>query len=719
MVGTGAGSNLQDQLFHQQQRSALDTLTTACMSRLARCSEATTVSAEPSTSEPVAPGGPAPEMPEPGLPRYTGWLRPAVDAVARVKCSVHTKLLTGFLVGTILLVGMAALSLLVIGRMNQRVVDLNRLDAKSTRAHEMLYDITLQSHYRAMALLTRDDKYNAEVAETKAAFSDLLAASERADPSERAFYEKVRTVDDGYAQSGRMVLSLYEAGDMAGATRIHLDEEHPASHILEASMKDLIAKSDAEKTQARAAFRTDRRLFTTMVVIFSATAVVVAMLLGFLLSWSFLLPVRKMGRALSRIAGGSVKQHVDVHNRDEFGTLAHDLNDTSDRLAKLFDEQQDLTVRLSETNESLANASEAKSRFLTSVSHELRTPMNAILGFTDAILAGVDGPLNDEQRVSLEWVQRGGRDLLGLINEILDLSKIEAGKLTIEAESFDPRELVEAVVAQHRSLATQKGLVVEWIDNGTLTDVRLDRGRTRQIIVNLLGNACKFTLAGTVTVETSGAEEGWLDVTVRDTGPGIPASETEAIFQEFHQVEGAAPGTGLGLAISRRLARAMGGDVTVDSELGVGTTFRLRLPKDCLAVPDTVPAQAMFIGEEQAILLSVDDDPSVAPLLQKMLSGHGYRVVASSSPHAAVSDARRLQPSAILLDIVMPGRDGEEVLRELKANPETKGIPVIVISVKDTMEIPLVADAHLIKPVGQQTLLMLLEQQLTGAQVRQ
>jgi signal transduction histidine kinase/CheY-like chemotaxis protein len=456
-----------------------------------------------------------------------------------------------------------------------------------------------------------------------------------------------------------------------------------------------------------------------MVVIFSATAVIVAMLLGFVLSWSFLLPVRKMGRALSRIAGGSVKQHVDVNNRDELGTLAHDLNDTSDRLATMFDEQEDLTMRLSETNASLVNASEAKSRFLTSVSHELRTPMNAILGFTDAILAGVDGPLNDEQRASLEWVQRGGRDLLGLINEILDLSKIESGKLTIEPESFDPRELVEAVVAQHRSLATQKGLVVDWVDNGTLTEVRLDRGRTRQIIVNLLGNACKFTQAGVITVETSGAGEGWFDLFVRDTGPGIPASETEAIFQEFHQAEGAAPGTGLGLAISRRLARAMGGDVTVESELGVGSTFHLRLPKDCLAVPDIVPTATLLAGEGQAVLLSVDDDPSVAPLLHKMLSGHGYRVVASSSAHAAVSDARRLQPAAILLDILMPGRDGEDVLRELKSDPATSGIPVIVISVKETMESPGVAEAHLIKPVQQEPLLRLLEQHLAGHSVRQ
>jgi signal transduction histidine kinase/CheY-like chemotaxis protein len=695
------------------------TLAAAGMSGKAQCSEAIAVAARPSTSEPRGTGLPGQELSEHDLPRYTGWLRPAVGAVARIKSSVHKKLLSGFLVGALLLVGMAALSLLIIGRMNDRVVDLDRLDAKSTRAHEMLYDITLQSHYRAMALLTRDDKYNASVLETKASFKALLDASEQADPAGRKFYEGVRAVNDGYAESGRKVEALYEAGDIAGATTIHLNEEHPASHILEASMKDLIATSDGEKAQARAAFRSDRRLFTTMVVIFSATAVIVAMLLGFLLSWAFLLPVRKMGRALSRIAGGSVKQRVEVDNRDEFGTLAHDLNDTSDRLATLFDEQQDLTMRLSETNASLAHASEAKSRFLTSVSHELRTPMNAILGFTDAILAGVDGPLNDEQRASLEWVQRGGRDLLELINEILDLSKIESGKLTIEAESFDPRELVDAVVAQHRSLATQKGLAVDWVDNGTLTEVRLDRGRTRQIIVNLLGNACKFTQAGTVTVETSGAGEGRLDVFVRDTGPGIPASEADAIFEEFHQVEGAAPGTGLGLAISRRLARAMGGDVTVESELGVGTTFHLRLPKDCLAVPDSAPPAAMLTGEEQAVLLSVDDDPSVAPLLHKMLSGHGYRVVASSSPHTAVTDARRLQPAAILLDILMPGRDGEDVLRELKSDPETSGIPVIVISVKDTMEVPSIADAHLTKPVRQEPLLQLLEQQLASPPVRQ
>ena len=171
-------------------------------------------------------------------------------------------------------------------------------------------------------------------------------------------------------------------------------------------------------------------------------------------------------------------------------------------MATLFDDQRTLATRLGDTNASLERASEAKSRFLANVSHELRTPMTAILGFTDALLAGVDGPLNEEQRASLGWVQRGGRDLLGLINEILDLSKIEAGKLTIDAEPFDPRELVESVVAQHRSLAAQKGIRFAWPDAGTPAEVVLDRQRVRQILVNLFGNALKFTEAGEVEVET-------------------------------------------------------------------------------------------------------------------------------------------------------------------------------------------------------------------------
>jgi signal transduction histidine kinase len=638
-----------------------------------------------------------------------GWLRPAVDAVARIKSTVHKKLLFGFLVGALLLVGMGILSVLVMNRMDSRVVDLNRLEAKSSHAQEMLYAVTAQSHYRAMALLTGDDSYNTKIAEAKALFVDRLDAIERANPDETAFLERVRAANEDYAAASAKVLQLYLAGDIPAATQAHLDEEHPSSHVLEDAMRRLIVTSDQEKADARAAFRSDRALLTTLLASFSVASVVVALLLGFLLSWSFILPVRRMKLALAGIRSGQLRQRVDVPNRDEFGELARGLNDTSDQMANLFDDQRMLTDQLSETNASLAKASEAKSRFLANVSHELRTPMNAILGFTDALLAGVDGPLNAEQRASLEWVQRGGRDLLGLINEILDLSKIEAGRMSINAELFEPRELVESVLAQHRSLAAQKGIRLVWRDAGTLHEVRLDRQRVRQILVNLLGNALKFTPAGEVTIETGGRAEQALRVSVIDSGPGIDVADQGAIFDEFHHGKVSGSGTGLGLAISRRLARAMGGDITVDSELGRGSVFTVVLPGD-FAVPRGAEIPVPRTTAKDAVLLSVDDDPSMAPLLHKMLAGHGYRVVAASGPQAAVEEARRLQPAAVLLDILMPERDGVQVLRDLKSDPATSAIPVIVVSVVDEAEVPEIADAHLSKPVESARLLEALAQ---------
>ncbi|MEO7980320.1 MAG: ATP-binding protein [Sporichthyaceae bacterium] len=673
----------------------------------------------PSRPESIETSGSAPEPPEPRLPRFTGWLRPAVDAVARTKSSVHKKLLFGFLVGALLLVAMGVLSLVVIGRMNARMTDLNDLDVKSSRAQDMLYQVTAQSHYRAMALLTKDDSFNIKIVDAKKTFVEDLDAMERADPAESALFHRLRADNDSYVQSSAGVLALFNAGNFQAAQDLHLAEEHPKSHVLEDSLHTLITEAEGEKTEARAAFVSSRRLLTTTVIAFSAASVIVALLLGFLLSWAFILPVRKMEQALAAITAGRLRQRVQVPNRDELGQLARDLNDMSDRLAESFEEQQTLATQLSETNDSLGRASEAKSHFLASVSHELRTPMNAILGFTDAILAGVDGPLNSEQRTSLEWVQRGGRDLLGLINEILDLSKIEAGKLTLSVEPFEPRELVEAVLAQHRSLAAQKGISLHWRDLGTLDEVRLDRQRLRQVLVNLLGNALKFTTEGAVTVETSGVSEGIFQVSVHDTGPGIAADQHEAIFEEFHQAAGSTGGTGLGLAISRRLARAMGGEVTLESVPGSGSTFHLRLPQDCQVIPDANAVSGHATDNGQVLLLSVDDDPSVAPLLQKMLAAHGYRVFASSSASAAADDARRLQPAAILLDILMPERDGPDILRELKTDPETSTIPVIIVSVVDPSDVSAAADEHLSKPVRQEPLLQALARWVGTAELRQ
>jgi signal transduction histidine kinase len=655
---------------------------------------------------------PATTLDEPRLPRFTRILRPLVDAVARLNISVHRKLLFGFLIGALLLVGMAVLSLVIIGRMSERVAELDRLQEKASRAQQMLYLVTAQSHYRAMALLTHNatKDYNADIATAKGKFTDLLDAMEQADPADRAFFGDVRAANAVYAASSAKVLAAYQAGDYAEAQRLHIAQEHTQSHVLEGQLNPFIASAQQQMAQAQSAFVADRILLTGLVVAFSVASVLAAMTLGYLLSWAFILPVRKMGRALAGITAGDFTQRVHVPNRDELGKLARDLNGTTERLAKLFDDERALAEQLSLTNASLARASEAKSRFLASVSHELRTPMNAILGFTDALLAGVDGPLNEEQQASLGWVQRGGRDLLGLINEILDLSKIEAGKLTIDAQPFDPRELVESVVAQHRSLAAQKGIRFKWHDAGAPSEVVLDRQRVRQILVNLFGNALKFTLHGKVEVETGGASESEFHVAVRDTGPGIAAGQHEAIFEEFRQAEGASGGIGLGLAISRRLARVMGGEITLESDPGRGSVFHLRLPLDCRTAPADV-VQPDLARDGESLLLSVDDDPSVAPLLQKMLANYGYRVVAAASPSTAVSEARSLRPAAILLDVLMPVRDGHDILRELKDDPVTRDIPVIVISVVDRADMPELADGHINKPIRRDPLLRALAEQ--------
>src|SRR3954471_18467621 len=493
--------------------------------------------------------GPAAPLSDSNLPRFTPWLGPLVDAVARVKAGVHRKLLFGFLTGALLLVAMALLSLLVIREMNDRMTELNRAQVKAGRAQEMLYAVTAQSHYRAMALLLREgaDTYNGEVEEAKATFARLLDELEQAEPTNRAFYENVRSVNETYRQSGQKVLALMAQGGTSQATVVHLREEHLTSHRLEASMNKLIATAKEEMVDAQADFRSARTLLTGMVIAFSALSVIVALLLGFVLSWAFILPVRKMESVLADVTSGSFDQRVDVPNRDEFGALAGGLNTTTERLATLFDDQRQLAARLRDTNASLERASEAKSRFLANVSHELRTPMTAILGFTDALLAGVDGPLNSEQEASLRWVQRGGDDLLGLINEILDLAKIESGKLSLDVAAFDPRELVETVVAQHRSLAAQKGLRFTWRDVGAPAEVTLDRQRVRQILVNLVGNALKFTDAGEVEVVAAGTGEA-LHVTVCDTGPVI---SSRGMFARRRP--GARPGSRYVLSRARRV----------------------------------------------------------------------------------------------------------------------------------------------------------------------
>ncbi|MBI2887808.1 MAG: HAMP domain-containing protein [Chloroflexi bacterium] len=276
-----------------------------------------------------------------------GPLRPLVDLVAGIQASVHTKLLAGFLLGAVLLLGMAMLSLVVIGRMSQRVGDLNRYQEKVDRARQMEYLVTAQSHFRAMALLTRDDANNDKIAGAKQGFANHLDTVERLSPETPGdFFQRVREADGRFAASSARVLGLYQGRNDAEAMRLHLSEEHPVSHELEAAMRELERDAERDMHDAVVSFQADRDLLSNIVLGFSGVSLVSALLLGFVLSWSFIRPVRRIDRLLAGIAAGDFAQRIEVPNRDEFGTLTSNLNMMSHQLATLYEELRSINENL-------------------------------------------------------------------------------------------------------------------------------------------------------------------------------------------------------------------------------------------------------------------------------------------------------------------------------------------------------------------------------------
>ena len=286
-----------------------------------------------------------------GLLASPGPFRPMVDFVARINTGVFTKLLSGFLVGALLLLGMGILSLVVIARMSQRVEDLNLLQEEADLARQMIYGITAQRHFRAMALVcefvelppsaspddcTPDPPWNDRVATSKGKFLEHLDAVDEMSPAEDdEFFNRVREANDRFAASSEKVLALYQGGEIEPAVSVHITEEHEVSHDLEEAMKQLIAKAREETAEATDAFESDRGFLRAMVGTFSGASLAVALLLGFVLSWLVIDPVRQMGQGMRRIAAGNFSQPVHVENRDELGELAGRINQTAEELARL------------------------------------------------------------------------------------------------------------------------------------------------------------------------------------------------------------------------------------------------------------------------------------------------------------------------------------------------------------------------------------------------
>ena len=383
--------------------------------------------------------------------------------------------------------------------------------------------------------------------------------------------------------------------------------------------------------------------------------------------------------------------------------------------ARAFREQQETAERLKEIDK-------LKTQFLANMSHELRTPLNSIIGFSRVILKGIDGPLTDLQKADLTSIHNSGQHLLSLINNVLDIAKIEAGKMELNLEETEIEPIIKSVMSTAKALVKDKPVeLVQEVPEG-LPKVWVDPTRMRQIILNLVSNACKFTDEGNVTLRTF-ADNDRLTIAITDTGIGIPDDKLESVFEEFTQVDATTTrkvgGTGLGLPISRHFVEMHKGKIWVESTLGYGATFSFYVPikppqegEEKPQPPDKSASTETEPPGQGQVVMAIDDDPNVVSLYQRFLEKQGYKVVGIHSSKDVIPKIKEHAPSAILLDVLMPDKDGWGVLRELKENAYTKNIPVVICSIISDKNrgFSLGAADYLTKPIVESELVNALRQ---------
>lgn len=677
--------------------------------------------------------------------RLVGW-------VARLPARVQTKLLIAFLSIVGLLIVLGTVGLQVLSGVNDQTNELIKLQRRIAAYHQVQHDTTNQLYSISTALLLQDDRMLDAALRQLNQFGYDLDRMEFVAVSEAEVLGQVRLEYDQFTSGVTHVAELIRAGRTEEARKVQLDEIVPSADRLERLTNQLVNMAEADMVAAIEATEGAYGTSRLIVVSFAVGSILLALGLGYIISWSLIEPVKMIETRLRQIAAGDFAQRVAVANRDELGVLAGNVNQTSEQLGRLYQEVQARTAELArsvgelealgevskavnstldldtvlktivakavqlsgtdagtiyvfsstrqqfrlratfgmtdeliaamsdqliglndleigdtpercapvqapdlaartpsdvqkivldagyrsilvipllrpkkivgalvvrrrepgefdeqvvhlletfaaqsvlaiqnaklfreieEKGRELEAASRHKSQFLANMSHELRTPLNSVLGFTELLVDGIYGELPDKAKATVARVQANGRHLLGLINDVLDLSKIEAGQLTLALEDYAVGQIVRSTVTAVEPLARAKGLTLATSVTENLPIGRGDERRLTQVLLNLAGNAVKFTEAGAVDI-LADAVDGHFEIAVRDTGPGIAPRDQALIFEEFLQVDSSSTrqkgGTGLGLAISRRIVEMHGGTIEVESELGSGSTFRMRIP---------------------------------------------------------------------------------------------------------------------------------------------
>jgi len=416
----------------------------------------------------------------------------------------------------------------------------------------------------------------------------------------------------------------------------------------------------------------------------------------------YIVPLRVRGTVFGVMLMGRQAQHPVFNEelRDFVRTAGVNVS-VALQTAVLYQEAQETAVKLQEVDK-------LKNQFMANMSHELRTPLNSIIGFSRVILKGIDGPLTDMQKTDLTAIYDSGRNLLELINDILDISKIGAGKMEMVFEPTDLQEIARGVITTMAGQLADRPVKLLLDLPDKLPVVLADARRIRQVLTNLVGNAVKFTDEGFIKVSAS-YDKYQVTMSVEDTGIGIPADRRHAVFEQFEQVDSSSTrrygGTGLGLPLSREFVRLHGGDMEFESVVGEGSCFYFWIPINGPGAKREEEEKPLEPGGQ--IILAVDDDEGVITLFQRYLEKQGYKVAGMTTGEGVVETAKRLKPYAITLDVIMPGKDGWQIIRELKSDPETRDIPIIVCSIMSEADKGLsmgVAD-YLVKPVTEQDLM--------------